>query len=166
MNPGLPPVNPIPPLGVGTFGPPSFHPGSVPQRGIPFGGYSAFPFFGFGDTPVYPPVQNIIVVQQPAPPVIVQETPRETARAEIREYKQTTPSESGPGQEQPSFAIALRDSSVHSAMAVTVQNDTLHYVDPDGRHERVSLDAVDRETTTRLNRARKLELRLPPPTTR
>ena len=43
-------------------------------------------------------------------------------------------------------------------------NVCLSYVDPDGQHRRVSLNTVDREATRRVNRERKLELRLPPPT--
>ena len=126
-----------------------------------------FPFFPGGWDYGYAPAQNITIVQSPPSYVVVPERPPQPpVRAEIREYKPPPPAESSAAAEAPSFAIALKDGSVHFASAVTVQQDTLLYVDPDGRHERVSLNAVDRETTKRLNRVRNLELRLPIPATR
>jgi hypothetical protein len=103
-------------------------------------------------------------MEQPPPQTIVQQAPRETVRSVIHEYKPTATSEPVPGEEQPAFAIVLKDGSVQSAMAGAVQDEVVHYVDPDGQHRRVSLDTVDREATRRVNRERKLELRLPPPT--
>jgi hypothetical protein len=162
-NFGLPPVGPIPPLG-----------GSAPLLGFDnrfgFGRRfflssaffpSAFPLLLGGDDYGYPPAPNIIIMEQPPPQTIVQQAPRETVRAEIHEYQPTEPV---PGEEQPAFAIVLKDGSVQSAVAVSVQDDVLQYVDPDGEHRRVPLDTVDRQTTRRVNRERKLELHLPPPT--
>ena len=40
-------------------------------------------------------------------------------------------------------------------------DDVLHIVDPDERHMRVSMSAVDRAATLKLNRERKLDLYLP-----
>jgi hypothetical protein len=102
-------------------------------------------------------------MEQPLPQTIVQQVPRETVRAEIHEY-QPTAAETAPGEEQPAFTIVLKDGSVQSAVAVSVQDDVLQYVDPDGEHRRVPLDTVDRQATRRVNRERKLELHLPPPT--
>jgi hypothetical protein len=122
-----------------------------------------FPLFpggwDYGYAAPYTPPPAVTIVQ--APPPYIPAPPPPLPHAEIHEYKVAP--ESATAAEPPSFAIALKDGSVRSAMAVTTQGDTLHYVDPEGRHERVSLDAVDRETTTRLNRARNLPLRLPPP---
>jgi hypothetical protein len=64
--------------------------------------------------------------------------------------------------EEQAFAIVLKDGSVHSAVAVTVQANGLYYVEPDGSHRLVKLDALDHEATARLNRERKLQLQLPP----
>lgn len=166
FNFGIPPVGPIPPLG-----------GSAPLFGFDnrfgFGRRffsssaffpSAFPLFLGGDDSGYAPASNIIIMEQPAPPTIVQQAPRETVRAEIHEYAPTTTAEPVPAEEQPAFAIVLNDGSVQSAVAVSVQDDVLQYVDPDGEHRRVPLDTVDRQATRRVNRDRKLELHLPPPT--
>jgi hypothetical protein len=168
-NFGLPPVGPIPPLGVSAFGNqfgfdnqfgfgPRFFSSSA---FFPF----AYPLFLGGDEAVYPPAPNTIIVEPPPPPpVIVQQMPRETVRAAIHEYQPTATAEPVPGQEQPAFAIVLNDGSVQSAVAVSVQDDVLQYVDPDGEHRRVPLETVDRQATRRVNREQKLELRLPPPT--
>jgi hypothetical protein len=86
------------------------------------------------------------------------QAPSDPPKPEIHEYQQpAVPS----ADEQQAFAIVLNDGSVHSAVAVTVQGNGLYYVEPDGRHRLVSLDAVDREATRRLNRERKLQLQLP-----
>jgi len=61
------------------------------------------------------------------------------------------------------FAIVLKNTTMLTATAVIVQNDALHIVDPDGGHQRVSMEAVDREATKRVNQERKLQLQLPPP---
>jgi hypothetical protein len=159
---GIPPVGPIPTLG-----------GRAPffafdnrfgfgRRFFPSSAFfpSAFPLFLGGDDSGYPPASNIIIMEQPPP---VQQAPCETVRSEIHEYNPTA-AEPVPGEEQPAFAIVLRDGSVHSAVAVSVQDEVLNYVDPDGEHRRVPLDTVDRQATRRVNRERKLELHVPPPT--
>jgi hypothetical protein len=166
FNFGIPPVGPIPPLG-----------GSAPlfgfdnrfgfgRRFFPSSAFlpSAFPLLLGGDDSGYPPASNIVIMEQPPPQTIVQQAPRETVRAEIHEYKPTATAEPVPGEEQPAFAIVLKDGSVRSAVAVSAQDGVLQYVDPEGEHRRVSLDTVDRQATRRVNRERKLELQLPPPT--
>ena len=162
---GIPPLGPIPPLGGSA---PSFgfdNQFGFGRRFFPSSAFfpSAFPLFLGGYDPGYPPASNIIIMEQPPPQTIVQQVPRETVRAEIHEYKPTA-AEPVPAEEQPVFAIVLKDGSVQSAVAVSVQDEVLHYVDPDGQHRRVPLDTVDREATRRVNRKRKLELHLPPPT--
>ena len=163
---GIPPVGPIPPLGGSA---PSFgfdNPFDFGRRFFPSSAFfpSAFPLLLGGDDSGYPPASNIIIMEQPPPQTIVQQVPRETVRAEIHEYQPTATAEPVPTEEQPAFAIVLKDGSVQSAVAVAVQDEVLHYVDPDGQHRRVSLDSVDRQATRRVNRERKLELHLPPPT--
>lgn len=166
VNFGIPPLGPIPPLG-----------GSAPlfaldnrfgigRRFFPSSTSlpSAFPLLLGGDDFGYPPASNITIMEQPLPQAIVQQAPRETVRAEIREYKLTATAEPVPAEEQPAFALVMKDGSVQSAVAVSAQDEVLHYVDPDGQHWRVPLDTVDREATRRVNRERKLELHLPPPT--
>ena len=142
-----------------------FHPRMRPRprRFFP----SAFPLFlgdyGYGYEG-YAPAPSVVVLQQPPLYVLVPPAPSVPPKPEIHEYQQaaatSAPSTGGRGQ---AFAIVLKDGSVHSAVAVTVQHSALYYVEPDGGHRLVSLDALDREATVRLNRERKLQLQLPQP---
>jgi len=97
--------------------------------------------------------------------VIVQQTAREAVRPEIHDYKESLPAATGPPPtahaEEASFVIALSDGSHHSAIAVWVQNDVLHYIDSEGKHHQVPLQSIDRQSTRQLNRERKLDFWLP-----
>lgn len=167
INLGIPPVGPIPPLGVNSsffgldrrFG---FRHHFFPSTDFfPY----AFPLFAGGYDYGYPPGPNVIVIQQPAPQVIVQQVPREVVRPEIRNYKEAPPAAvtvppaaTGEGA---TFVIALNDGSVRAASAVWAQDRVLHYVDKDDIHHQVPMRSVNRELTRKLNRERKLELWLP-----
>jgi hypothetical protein len=126
---------------------------------------SAFPLFlgdyGYGYEG-YAPAPSVVVLEQPPLYVMVPAAPSVPPKAEIHEYEQAAAS-SAPStvDEVQAFAIVLKDGSVHSAVAVTVQRSGLYFVEPDGAHRLVSLDALDREATLRLNRERKLQLQLP-----
>ena len=112
----------------------------------------------------YAPAPNVIVLPASPPPpyVMVQEAPAPPVQPEIREY--APPSFEAPaGEAPPAFALALKDGSVRSAVAVSVDHGALHYVDTEGRHERLALESVDRDRTARLNRERNLQLRIPAP---
>ena len=124
-----------------------FFPGAFPSYWD--SGYD-YPSYGADYAPA--PAPNVVVVQLPPPP-----SPPPTP--EIHEYSGASAAPAS--DEQPAYAIALKDGSVHAAAAVTVQDNTLHYVDPDGQHRLVPLDMVDREATRRLNRERNLRLQLP-----
>jgi hypothetical protein len=118
---------------------------------------NTFPWFpGDSGYDAYAPAPGVVMVQQPSLYVVVSAAPNEPPKPEIHEYSH--PSTAGGEQ---AFAIVLKDGSVHSAVAVTVQENGLYYVEPDGRHRLVRLDALDREATARLNRERKLQLQLP-----
>ena len=129
---------------------------------------SVFPYgFGYGlqpydvSTPYGYSPQPIIFVQQPPPPAIVQPPPREVHPV-IIDYKQPVPNPSAPSEGEPQpFGIVLKDGSTRSATAVVASDDVLHYVDPEERHMRISMNEVDREATLKLNRERKLTLWLP-----
>jgi hypothetical protein len=148
MAPGFPapphpvrPFAPIYPLGFGGYG---------------FGGYD------YG----YAPQGLSVVVVEPPPPAYppVPERPPETATMVIHEYQPLSATAVQPPEgDQPLFAIVLKNSTTLSASAVVVQNGALHIVDPDGGHQRVLMEAVDREATKRVNQERKLQLQLPPP---
>src|SRR5579864_2337748 len=123
MHSGLPPVHPAPPPAAGTR-----H--AFSHRFFP----SAFPLF-LGDDygyPEYSPAQNVVVVQQPPLYVMVPQAPSEPPKPEIHEYTQSAaaPAEVAVDEQQ-AFGIVLRDGTVHSAVAVTVQGNSLHYVEPD-----------------------------------
>jgi hypothetical protein len=167
INLGIPPVGPIPPLGVNSpffgfdrrFG---FRRHFFSSSGFfPY----AFPLFASGYDYGYPPEPNVIVIQQPAPQMIVQQTPRETVRPEIHDYIESPPPATGlpptARAEEASFVIALNDGSHRSANAVWVQDNVLHYVDSEDRHHQVPLHSVDRESTRKLNRERELDFWLP-----
>jgi hypothetical protein len=126
--------------------------------------------FGYGYSPYgsnygysYAP-EPAIFVQQPAPPV--QPAPpavEPMGNPVVTEYKWpaagTASSTSAP--ETRPFAIVLKDGSTLSALMVFASEDGLHYVDPDEKHLLISISAVDRAATLKLNRARNLNLQLP-----
>lgn len=68
-----------------------------------------------------------------------------------------------PKDDPPSFYIALNDGWVYLARAYWVENDTLHYLTGNGRHNQVSLALVNRDVSIRLNAKRSDEFHLPPP---
>jgi hypothetical protein len=141
------------------LGPGRMHPrvplgNSIPRNA----GFYPLLFDGYG-VPSYQPPPNVIVIQQPPPfysEVAAQEAPSQAARMEIREYQPPSPD-----AESVAFTIRLKDGSDRSAAAVTVLNDKVYYIDPNGCHQRIALDDVDRAATRRINRERKLNLRLP-----
>lgn len=130
-----------------------------------FGLPLSYPYYDdyFND---YPPVPAYSAPPPAPPQVIVEQQPPEPVRPVqpvVREYgppSSAAPAASGP---ESAFAIVLKDGSVRSAAAVTAQDGTLHYVDPDGQHVRLPLDSVDRAATRRANRERGLDLQLPAP---
>jgi hypothetical protein len=103
----------------------------------------------------------VTIIQQFAPPVPAVAAEQPSVIPQIREY--AAPVAPASGAEPATFAIVLKNGSVLSAAAVTVQGNALQIVDPDGEHRRVPLDAIDRETTRRRNAERNLRLQLPAP---
>jgi hypothetical protein len=61
------------------------------------------------------------------------------------------------------YLIALKDSSIHSAIGYWVEDGTLHYVTPQGTANRVTLDRVDKDLTDQLNRERHVDFTLNKP---
>jgi hypothetical protein len=108
----------------------------------------------------YPP-QPVFVMSPPPPPPVIQPP----ARPVLTNYTWPATSEHSPavapGAEAQTFGIVLKDGSTLAATAVVASDDVLHIVDPDERHMRVSMSAVDRAATLKLNRERKLDLYLP-----
>ena len=166
---GLPPISPIPPVGISS---PGFRGGGFARSrhrggsfGYPFlwGDYDS-PYYDYPPNYDYPPAPSVVIVQPPPPYMMLPEVPAEPARSEIHEYAPaTSTAASTPGNESPVFGIVLKDGSTRSAIAVAAQNQALYYVEPNGRHQRIGLDEIDRDATLKLNRERHLELQLPAP---
>lgn len=139
------------------------------------GGYG---YDGSYGPPQQPPPNITIVMPQsaaaPAPPVTVNQYGPGTqpagetesdASPNIRTYQAPAREPAGaslPESDQVLFFIGLRDHTVYTALAYWVEGDLLHYITPQGKHNQVSLDLVDRELSSRLNEGRKVEFRLPP----
>jgi len=156
-NPGIPtfspipPLQPIPPLGLSA---PPIHRVARPAPFFP--GYSYIPAGGYTAPP---PSQNFVVLQVTPQPSVNPEPPPKPPQSMIWESGKATPESS----DQRTYTIALKDGTALSAAAVWVQDNVLHYVDSEGAHKRVSLTAIDRDVTRRMNQAQNLDLRLPPP---
>lgn len=58
------------------------------------------------------------------------------------------------------YLIALKDSTVRQAIGWWTEGNTLHYVTPQSSINRITLDQVDYESSTKLNAERKLEFDL------
>jgi hypothetical protein len=151
----LPPLRPIPLLGA------SPRPHFSPQRGQRSQGFYGLPYYpaAYSDSEA-PTSGGLTIIQQFAPPpaVVSAEEPLPVA-PQIREYP--TPQAPAPAGEPATFAIVLKDGKTLSAAAVTAQGAALQIVDPDGGHQRVPLDSIDREATRRRNAERNLRLQLP-----
>ena len=139
---------------------------------IGYGGYPLlYPTFGplaeqydqsadYG-APVPPPQQQQIYPQNDQNYLQEPQAEPQEERPRIQTYTAPSAPRPEPSEEQPLFFIALRDSSVYTAVAYWVENGTLNYVTPQGRHNQVSLALIDRDTTSRLNQGSKFQLHLP-----
>jgi hypothetical protein len=129
---------------------------------------------GFENPYAYQQPPNVTIVmppQQPAQPsapvVINQNFVPESTKPVLQDFgpgsKPAPPApEASSSNDQVLFLIALRDSSVYTAVAYWVDGDMLHYITPQGRHNQVSLALVDRDLSARLNQGRKVDFELPP----
>jgi hypothetical protein len=61
---------------------------------------------------------------------------------------------------KPVYLIALKNASIYSATDYWVEDGTLHYLTTSNAHNQISLDQVDLDFTTRLNRERGVDFRL------
>lgn len=143
-------------------------------------GYGAYDG-GYAQQP--PNITIVMPPQQTVPAVTINQYAPDQARPELREYApqggqastqqpgdssvRIYSAESSPrpaaADDQILFFVALKDSSVYTAVAYWVEDGMLHYVTPQGRHNQVSLDLVDRDVSSRLNAGRKVEFHLPAP---
>lgn len=118
--------------------------------------------------PYYEPRPSITIIMSPQPapaPVTIHQyfaaEPKAAERETVSTYQAPAKTPVEPPSDTVMFLIALKDSSVFSAVAYWVEGDTLHYITPQGKHNKVSLDLVDRALSEKLNRGRKVEFGLP-----
>lgn len=78
------------------------------------------------------------------------EPPKQDSAAEERDPKPTI------------YLIAYKDQSIYPAIAYWIEGDSLHYITPQGSHNRASLELIDREFSERLNRERNIDFSLAP----
>jgi hypothetical protein len=101
-------------------------------------------------------------VEPPPPPVA-----EKPSHPFVKEYKWPAPGQPGSSappaseSEPQNFAIVLKNGSTLSATMVLASANTLHYVDTDGKLQRVDIAEVDRAATLKLDRARNLNIYLP-----
>ena len=125
-----------------------------------------YPFLGeyapdYLPQPEYLATPENFAPQLSTPPVARVPEPIQTAHAVIQEYNWKDHNAAAT-DEQATFTIALKDGSTRSAIVTWVQGRTLHYTDSDDKQGVLSADLIDRDTTRRLNRAKKLSIQLPP----
>lgn len=122
-----------------------------PDAGVPYGQ-------GYGEP--QPPQVIYVVPSEPdrststaAPqgPVIYTVPPHDNDG-----YVEVTPATPA----KPIYLIALKNASIYSATDYWVQDGTLHYLTTSGAHNQISLDQVDLDFTSRLNRERGVDFRL------
>jgi hypothetical protein len=146
---------------------------------------------GYGYAPAPAEYSPVTVVNQPPqqPAVIInQYYSSDVAKPVVRDYTQTElppPASSSlrsfqapvPSQPEPAkrdaaapapdpkptiYLIAYKDQSIYPALAYWIEGDTLHYITPQGSHNRASLELIDREFSEQLNRERNVEFSLAP----
>jgi hypothetical protein len=108
---------------------------------------------------------NVTVVypqqQQEVRPIIIQVAP-EGQYAPPARQRYTEPEPAAQAEpETPRYLIAFKDHTIYSAVAYWFDGDTLHYFTRGDTHNQVSMDLLDRDLTTRLNRELGIEFKLP-----
>jgi hypothetical protein len=135
-------------------------------RGVVYIPY-VWPAYGGYVNPFAQQQPNVIVIQQPAPPV-----QQQTPQVVINNYADTKPYEPVTTYQAPArqpveteaapayYLIAFKDNTIYSAVAYWVEGDTLHYVTSGNVRNQVSLDLVNADLTARLNKDRNVSVKL------
>lgn len=103
-------------------------------------------------------------IQEFAPPPIPESERFKSFQAPIPSHAEGVPlREGGAGAQKGPviYLIALKDSSIRSAVAFWREDGDLHYMTPKHAHHKVSLSLVDTALTERLNRERGVHLPQP-----
>jgi len=143
----------------------SFVPYVAPYPVYLNGGYSpGFPNDGYYpeipysyDQQFAPPMAGMPPQMLP-PPVAMNQYPPEPSpspsaeESAVHSYQAPTSPRPEPDEPQrPTLFIALKDGWVYTASDYWVEHGTLHYITRGGKHNQVSLNLVDRQTSARLN---------------
>ncbi len=87
--------------------------------------------------------------------------PAPGAQPETPQSNQGDAAATATGDQQVVFLIAMKDHTIYPAVAYWVEGDTLNYITVQGAKNSVSLDLVDRDFSTQINKERKVEFGLP-----
>lgn len=145
-------------------------PGSKPI--YPGGGGVIFPPYGGFGNYWYPPppvvMPPVVWVNQAAPAaqsvtlVTNPDYKPEVAKPVLTEYSAVSkPYENFVPAEKKVFLLALKDGSLRQAVAFWREADTLHFVLPTHKQEKVAVADLDRESTKRFNAERGIQIQLP-----
>jgi hypothetical protein len=144
---------------------------------VPFGigawGYG----YGYGYPQQVEPSVTIVQAPQQAPqtPVVInQYFAPETPRTTMKTYESPGTGYPDPADLPPAkttaapleekhtiYLIAFQSGAIYPALAYWVEDETLHYITKDKSLNKASLALIDRETSTQLNRERRVEFTLP-----
>jgi hypothetical protein len=133
-----------------------------PYANYPYSGYSyTSSYSDYGSYASYPDygssAPSPVVIYQSQPPVTVYVAP---ARPEIREDVEITLPQRN---EKPIYLIAFKgQSNIRAAQAYWITENTLHFVTLQGEPRQAPISSIDRAVTSRLNRDRHVDFRLPP----
>jgi hypothetical protein len=152
--------------------------GRAPVRSVivPFPVYATYPYgYGYGEPQQQQYVEAPPQQQQQPPVVIINQNYRpDTVNPQVRDYSDANlpqpptlkvyenRTQRAIEEDKPTiFLIAMKDGSIMPALAFWVEGDTLNYITRESSHNRISLDRVDRDFSSKLNQERGLEFRIP-----
>jgi len=58
------------------------------------------------------------------------------------------------------YLLAFKNGTIYPAYGYWIEGDTLHYITPQGTHNRASASLLDRDFSKQLNRERNVEFQL------
>jgi hypothetical protein len=187
INPYNTPSTFVERFGASIMGYPGYNGAPAHGHGYGYGGGNnavaypvPYPVYMGGYDNSYAPAQqqapNITIIMPPQsqqPPVTInqygvgyqppdQQAASGQPESNVRTYESPSRAPSPAPADDAVFLVALKDSTVYTAVAYWVEGDMLHYITTQGKHNQVSLDLVDRAISDKLNEGRKVEFRLPP----
>ncbi len=111
--------------------------------------------------PFFQAEPQVIIVQQPAPVVVLQQAAAEEAAAPASPARPAASAEARPVRDVGEFVLVRRDGKILFAVAYTTAGGQLTYVTPEGIRRSVALADLDVESTERMNEERGTTIRLP-----